>query len=723
VFKLVLTGSAAINASLGQGACEKINALIAEHNKYTDNFTHEVSHARKALEKDEVAKVLRDYSARRKAITDAETGLAAVQRATQDIQRQIATLEQVIRNRRKSADELNKEMAAYLGHNELQFEIRETGYTITRNGQPAMHLSEGERTAIAFMYFLKSLSDADFDLKRGIIVIDDPVSSLDTNALYSAFAFMKAHIPKPKEFDGQLFVLTHNFKFFQQVKNWFNHIEDPSGRRSDPAKSKLVRFYMLKSPTINGQRNAQICLLNHLLHEYESEYHYMFSAVHEVAYNQANAPLSDYYGLPNIGRRLLETVLAFKRPERSGELYQQLLAVEGFDEAKKARIIRFTNTYSHNGQINEPEHDLSLLVETPYILRDILALIEHIDPEHFRGMAGLIAPSATSRDWETAEPWSTGERCMTFNAQRALDLLRLGSGLPNASFREGQEEAIRHIVEGRGRLLVVQKTGWGKSFIYFIATKLLREAGGSPTLLISPLLALMRNQIAAAERTGLRAVTINSDNQDEWANVEAALARNEVDILLISPERLANERFRTQVLAGIAGHIALLVIDEAHCISDWGHDFRPHYRLLERVVRTLPANLRLLATTATANNRVMDDLRTVLGPSLDVLRGDLNRPALALQTIRLPSQAERLAWLAAQVAALPGHGIIYTLTVRDAAQVAEWLASRGLNVASYTGETGEGRVALEQALLENRVKALVATTALGMDLINRIWPS
>jgi ATP-dependent DNA helicase RecQ len=177
---------------------------------------------------------------------------------------------------------------------------------------------------------------------------------------------------------------------------------------------------------------------------------------------------------------------------------------------------------------------------------------------------------------------------------------------------------------------------------------------------------------------------------------------------------LANERFRTEVLAGVAGRIALLVIDEAHCISDWGHDFRPHYRLLERIVRTLPANLRLLATTATANNRVMDDLRMVLGPNLDVSHGDLNRPSLTLQTMRLPSQSERLAWLAAQVAALPGHGIIYTLTVRDAVQVADWLKSRDLNVEPYTGETGDRRPELEQALLENRVKALVATTALGM---------
>ena len=303
---------------------------------------------------------------------------------------------------------------------------------------------------------------------------------------------------------------------------------------------------------------------------------------------------------------------------------------------------------------------------------------------------------------------------MVYDPTRALQLLRVGSGRGDATFRDGQEEAIRHIVESRGRLLVVQKTGWGKSFVYFIAIKLLREAGNGPALLISPLLALMRNQIAAAGRMGVRAATINSDNLDDWSAVEAKLTRNEVDILLISPERLANERFRTQVLAGIAARIALLVIDEAHCISDWGHDFRPHYRLLERIVKTLPPNLRLLATTATANNRVMEDLAAVLGPKLDVSRGNLNRTSLSLQTIRLPSQAERLAWLAQQLAVLQGHGIIYTLTVRDANQVAAWLKTRGFNVEAYTGETGDRREALEQALLNNQVKALVATTALGM---------
>ena len=303
---------------------------------------------------------------------------------------------------------------------------------------------------------------------------------------------------------------------------------------------------------------------------------------------------------------------------------------------------------------------------------------------------------------------------MQFDSSRALQLLRFGTKLQNASFHDGQEESIRHVVEGRGRLLVVQKTGWGKSFVYFIATKLLREAGYGPALLVSPLLALMRNQIAAAERMGVRAFSINSENQDDWASVERAVRQNQVDILLISPERFANERFRQQVLSTVTSAISLLVIDEAHCISDWGHDFRPHYRLLQRIVRALPRDLRLLATTATANNRVMDDLSLVLGPHLTIMRGDLNRPSLILQTIQLPDQASRLAWLAEHVPLLPGSGIIYTLTVRDTVQVATWLKSQGLNVESYTSETGESRPQLEQALLDNRVKALVATTALGM---------
>ena len=303
----------------------------------------------------------------------------------------------------------------------------------------------------------------------------------------------------------------------------------------------------------------------------------------------------------------------------------------------------------------------------------------------------------------------------TYDASRALDLLRIGSGRDDAAFRDGQEEAIRHVVEGRGRLLVVQKTGWGKSFVYFIATKLLRESGAGPAILVSPLLSLMRNQIAAAERMGVRATTINSTNTDEWHQVARQVTQNEVDILLISPERLASEGFLETVLNPIAATISLLVIDEAHCISDWGHDFRPHYRLIERTARTLPPNARLLATTATANDRVMDDLRSILGRDLHVSRGELARPSLSLQTMRLPNQAARLAWLADTVPQLPGSGIIYALTVADADMVNRWLVSKGIRSLAYHAgfETAE-RIRREEMLLTNEVKALVATTALGM---------
>ena len=324
---------------------------------------------------------------------------------------------------------------------------------------------------------------------------------------------------------------------------------------------------------------------------------------------------------------------------------------------------------------------------------------------------------------------------MVYYSQRAVELLRLGTQSPAAVFRDGQEAAIRHIVNGQGRLLVVQRTGWGKSFVYFIAAKLLREQGMGPAILISPLLALMRNQITAAARMGACARTIHSENHEEWHEVEDALARNIVDILLISPERLANEHFHAKVLGPAAERISLLVVDEAHCISDWGHDFRPHYRFIERMMRALPRNLRVLATTATANNRVLADLQTILGPNLTVSRGELSRPSLLLQTMRMPSQAARMAWLAMHLPNILGSGIIYTLTVRDAIQVAGWLQSRGIRAEPYSGETGERRVELEQALLENRVKALVATTAWEWVLTNptsllcfttkhpaRLWP-
>lgn len=300
-----------------------------------------------------------------------------------------------------------------------------------------------------------------------------------------------------------------------------------------------------------------------------------------------------------------------------------------------------------------------------------------------------------------------------YDSKRALELLRLGTNDPNANFREGQEEAIKRLIEGNSRLLIVQKTGWGKSFVYFIATKLLREAGLGPVLLFSPLLALMRNQLEAAKKIGVRAFTINCTNSDDWKEIETKIKKDEVDILLVSPERLSNERFQQGILSRIAGKVSMLVVDEAHCISDWGHDFRPHYRMIGRMVKGLPANMRVLATTATANDRVMDDLRSVLGKEIQVYRGDLNRENLILQTIKLNSKAGRLAWLAEKLPSISGSGIVYTLTIKEANLVASWLTSRGLKSLPYSSES-ENREELEDALINDRVKVLVATSALGM---------
>lgn len=303
----------------------------------------------------------------------------------------------------------------------------------------------------------------------------------------------------------------------------------------------------------------------------------------------------------------------------------------------------------------------------------------------------------------------------------ALELLRCALSDPNAEFRDGQWEAIDAIVNQRRKMLVVQRTGWGKSSVYFIATRILRDRGNGPTLIVSPLLALMRNQTEAAERLGIRPVTINSTNRDDWPPLIQTILNNEADAVLISPERLANDEFVRTVLLPVANQIGLLVVDEAHCISDWGHDFRPDYRRLVSVLQHMPPNMAVLGTTATANNRVLDDITTQLG-NIEVQRGPLLRETLALQTVQLPDQSGRLAWLAEHLPQLPGTGIVYTLTKRDADQVAEWLAQNGITAkAYYSGVEADGfessdayRQYLEAALLNNEIKALVATTALGM---------
>ncbi len=286
---------------------------------------------------------------------------------------------------------------------------------------------------------------------------------------------------------------------------------------------------------------------------------------------------------------------------------------------------------------------------------------------------------------------------------------------PGAVLREDQWTAIEALVEGHRRALVVQRTGWGKSAVYFVATALLRARGEGPTVIVSPLLALMRNQVAAAARAGIGAVTVNSSNIEQWQEVYDQIAAGHADVLLVSPERLNNPSFRDEVLPRLAATAGLVVIDEAHCISDWGHDFRPDYRRIRTLLSELREGVPVLATTATANARVVHDVADQLGTDTLVLRGSLERDSLHLSVAVLPDAAQRLAWLADRLPDLPGSGIVYTLTVAATEEVAGFLRSRGLSAVAYSGRSDDTeRQQAEDDLLHNRVKALVATSALGM---------
>jgi len=307
------------------------------------------------------------------------------------------------------------------------------------------------------------------------------------------------------------------------------------------------------------------------------------------------------------------------------------------------------------------------------------------------------------------------------NKKQAENLLQKAINNPKGSFRQGQWEAIDTIVNKRKKMLLVQRTGWGKSSVYFISTRILRDMDLGPTIIISPLLALMRNQIDAANRLGIKAITINSSNKSEWNTMTQSINNNEVDALLISPERLANDDFINNALMPISDKIGLLVIDEAHCISDWGHDFRPDYQRIVNILKQMPPNMPVICTTATANDRVINDINSQIG-DITTSRGSLERKSLVLQTIKFPDQSARLAWLTENLPKIPGTGIVYTLTKTDAKRVALWLNNNNINAAAYFSDvtppdykdSNEYRQYLEDALLNNKIKVLVATTALGM---------
>lgn len=284
------------------------------------------------------------------------------------------------------------------------------------------------------------------------------------------------------------------------------------------------------------------------------------------------------------------------------------------------------------------------------------------------------------------------------------------------NFRRGQWEAVEAVAIKKDRVLVIQRTGWGKSLVYFLATRLLRQQGHGPTLLISPLLSLMRNQIEMANRIGIRAYTINSGNRSEWYIAQEALNSNDCDILLISPERLGSQSFTKEILPYLGKNLGLFVVDEAHCISDWGHDFRPDYRRIGRLIQNLDPDIPLLGTTATANTRVINDIQSQFGMKLVTFRGPLARESLRLQNLKVGSRAERLVWLAENLGKFKGSGIIYCQTVQDTQRVAMWLKQQGFSAEAYhaSDESEINRPELEAAFMENRIEVLVATVALGM---------
>lgn len=369
----------------GQQAVQQINALINQHNAITDNFQKEIEQTRATLESCYIAEAYQEFEAINSSLLKAKTEEAVALAFVKTCQSNIAELEREVVQHRRPAEQLNAEIRAYLGRDELTFAIHENGYSITRHGKPAGNLSEGEKTAIAFLYFLKSLQDKSFDVANGVVVIDDPVSSLDTNSLYSAFGYMKERTKHA----GQLFVLTHNFAFFRQVKNWFNHLH---GQNKNGIADKSVRFYMLQAALHDGKRTATIAKLDPMLHEHESEYHYLFKKVRDESLKTAQqGEIEGSYGMPNMARRLLEGFLAFRHPNKAGKLYQQLEEVN-FDAAKKSKILRFLDTYSHHEHVGEAEHDLSILSETSTVLANVLELMETTDKGHFDGMIAATTP-------------------------------------------------------------------------------------------------------------------------------------------------------------------------------------------------------------------------------------------------------------------------------------------------------------------------------------------
>ena len=363
----------------GAKALAAVNEQIEKHNRMTASHDAEVREARERLAQDAMVGALDQWQGKCAAVDAATAAHDVARDSAALLDGQIQELERQIRQHVLPAEELTRDVAAYLGRDELQFVPEHNGYTVMRGGHPAANLSDGERMAVAFLYFLKSLEGTDFDLADGIVVIDDPVSSLDTNSLFSAFGFLKSRTVNAK----QLLILTHNFSFFRQVRNWFDAL-NKRARRERPA-----RFFMLETVNHDGLRGAKLVAMDSFLTDFESEYHYLFKKVFEASQLERGQGLEQHYGLPNMARRLLESYLAYRIPSHTGDLHGKLSEIEG-DEPTKARVLRFLHTYSHGDAGAQPDHDPTILAETPAVLRDVLELVRLNDQRHYDQMMALM---------------------------------------------------------------------------------------------------------------------------------------------------------------------------------------------------------------------------------------------------------------------------------------------------------------------------------------------
>ena len=371
-----------VTPPLDQDAVEALNEVIRDHNEECGAFRTRAQDARIRLAKDMIATGLDEYIRLRDTADSATVDHQRNRRDRKHLDADIGRLESEIVEHRRPAEDLNEDLRKYLGHSELCLEIKETGYSITRGGVAAGALSEGETTAIALLYFLKSLQDRRFELARGVVVLDDPVSSLDANALFLAFGFIRERTVNA----GQLFILTHSFSLFRQIRNWFGHLK---GQRKKTVRDRPARFLMLDVSEVGGVRSSSISGLDPLLAEYESEYHYLFARIYEAAKVATPRDLEENYSLPNMARRMLEAFLAFRQPHVGGGLWQKINEVS-FDEAKKHRILRFLHTHSHSEALGEPEHDLTALAEGPSVLHDLLDMMKAEDAAHVAAMEDLV---------------------------------------------------------------------------------------------------------------------------------------------------------------------------------------------------------------------------------------------------------------------------------------------------------------------------------------------